>query len=132
VNELNARASQLLDIARREHVPLTALHHALWWFRTGGAFQEHDHASACPRDSDLGGAERWLQFTRARRETQIQIRENGFEVRTAADGVTLLVDGVANLKVDGAQRALTSIAMLGRTYRAITLPRGTFMVTAAP
>ena len=128
IQRLSMRLGQLLAIARREHVPLTLLHHSHWWFRSAGRLQTTLLAESSKRNMKVWGAAEWLAFTQARRSTQIRRKGSGYEVDVSTDQLALLVEGSSQLRVDGTPRQLQTWSDATGQYLVLPLERGRHLI----
>lgn len=125
---LVARARALLDIARREHVPIGVLHHPHWWYHTGGSFQSALLARARELSIPVWGAAAWLRFVEDRAATELTRDGAAVIANVRGDAVTLLIEtieGAEDIRVDGVRVKLaTEIDLAGARFRLLPLPHG--------
>jgi hypothetical protein len=131
-SELAARMRELLRIARREHVPLTVLHHPHWWCRTHGTLQTELLARARTLGVPVWGAAEWLRFVDARAATVLRRRSDEMLVSVQRDGVSLLLEGAQRIELDGQPvQSAGSLQLGGIRYSLLVLSRGPHVVRAA-
>jgi hypothetical protein len=128
LQDLSVKLAALLEVGKREHVPIHVLHHSHWWHRTAGRLQtaliEHAHRLGLP----IWGEGQWLRFTQARRATVLRSQGQSFEVIVAADEVTLWVEGAASVRVDGQRRSLSRVEDPAGSYGLLQLTPGAHRV----
>jgi hypothetical protein len=102
---LIADARTLLASARREHTPVTVLHHPAWWFATNSSLQDALLADAAAHGAQVWPAGRWLRFVEARRMTRVSCSPGGgFVLQSPAGPLEVWLDDAQGEAVDVAGR----------------------------